>query len=208
MKPKILYIQSHYYHEKPKFLKELEKFKEIVIVEQSDLTSDLISNAAGIITTMHLDQLHMQSFSSELETFLKQGGRWLFSGHIMRPLVFGLQNYIPIKESGIEGLGLTPLADHPIFEGINRSEFGDSKGVAGFYGRGYNPMPLGATAITGVGSEQMPLDWDWSVPNSGQQPGRIFSHAGNTLLSVSGNKKATKRLRQNIISWALTKDNL
>lgn len=209
MKPKILYIQTHYYHGKqPKFLKELKKRKDIIIIWQSDLTSDSIKNATGIITTMHLDQLGMLSFSSELEAFLNRGGRWFFNGHMMRPLVFGLQNYIPIKESGKQGLALTPLADHPIFKGIDRSKFGESKGVAGFYGRGHNPMPRGATAITGIGTKKNPLDWDWSISNSGQKSGRIFSHAGNTLLSVAGDKEATKQLRENIFSWTLSKDNL
>lgn len=199
MKPALLCVESHY-GKRSKLFREAEKRDDAIVVRQSDLTRDHLGKATGLITTMHLDQLAMMAFSEALESFLSRGGRWFFNGHMMRPLVFDLPPYQHVNEPGKAALALTELADHPVFAGIDRADLGARKGVAGFYGRGSNPLPEGALAITGVGRKRAPLDWDWAVPGGG----RIFSHAGNDLQSAAGPDEATLRLSQNIISWSMS----
>lgn len=201
MKPQLLCIQSHY--GKPsKLFREAGKRHDTTLVRQAELTREHLLGATGLITTMHLDQLGMLAFSTELELFLNRGGRWFFNGHMMRALVFGLKTYEYVDENGKAALALTELAEHVIFAGVDRADLGARKGVAGFYGRGSNPMPEGAVAITGVGRKQAPLDWDWTLAGGG----RLFSHAGNDLQSTAGPDEAALQLSQNIIAWALTED--
>jgi len=201
MNPALLCVESHY-GKRSKLFKLAEQRDDAIVVRQSDLTREHLEQASGLITSMHLDQLGMMAFSEALEAFLTRGGRWFYNGHMMRPLVFGLQPYQHIGEEGKAALALTQLADHPVFVGIDRDDLGARKGVAGFYGRGSNPLPDGALAITGVGRAQAPLDWDWTLPSGG----RLFSHAGNDLQSVAGFDDATQQLSQNIIAWTIAED--
>lgn len=199
MRTNLLCIQSHY-GKLSKLFKAAEQRPDCTIIRQSDLSAKHLETATGLITTMHLDQLGMMEFSKELEDFLQRGGRWFYNGHMMRSLVFGLKTYEHIAEEGKAALGLTELVDHPIFVGVDRSEFGASKGVAGFYGRGSNPLPNGALAITGVGRKKAPLDWDWITPGGG----RVFSHAGNDLQGSGGTMgDGPTILMKNIISWTM-----
>lgn len=201
MKPNLLCIQSHF-GKLPKLFKEAEKRPDARVIRQAELTKEHLDTATGLITTMHLDQLGMMAFSEPLAAFLTRGGRWFFNGHFMRPLVFDLDPYEHVDEAGKPALALTVLAHHPVFNGVDRADLGARKGVAGFYGRGSNPMPDGAVAITGVGRKQAPLDWDWTMPGGG----RLFSHAGNDLQSAAGPDEATLRLSQNIIAWTMGED--
>ena len=202
MQQNLLCIQSHY-GKMSKLFKAAKTRPDAVIIRQSELTNAHLDAATGLITTMHLDQLGMMVFSGALEALLQRGGRWFFNGHMMRPLVFGLQTYEHVGETGKAALALTELADHAVFAGVDRAAFGDSKGVAGFYGRGSNPMPDGATALTGVGRKQAPLDWVWSTSGGGQ----LFSHAGNDLHGSGGAKgSGPTTLVKNILSWTMAEE--
>lgn len=194
----LLCIQSHF-GDLPLLFRQARLRDDVVIIQQPDLTSDDLQQARGLITTMHLDQLGMGEFGADLTAFLDRGGRWFFNGHLMRPLVYGLASFVPRTQPGKAGLALSVLSPHPVFEGVAREKLGARKGVAGFYGRGHNPMPAGARAVTGVGAEKLPLDWVWDCPNGGA----IFSHAGNDLTGVAEEESVSRQLAENIISWTM-----
>ncbi len=172
------------------------------VIRQPQLTRDHLAQARGLITTMHLDQIGLMGFAADLAAFLDRGGRWFFNGHMLREFVPGLGVYQPIPQAGREDLRLTPLAQHAVFAGIDRARLGARKGVAGFYGRGANPLPVGATAVTGVGPGRLPLDWDWARPEGG----RLFSHAGNDLPGACEARADSQRLADNVIAWTLAEE--
>ncbi|MFV0244424.1 MAG: hypothetical protein ACK5IB_05315 [Qingshengfaniella sp.] len=167
------------------------------VVPQWQLCAADLDDAAGLITTMHLDQPGLMGFVPQISALLARAGRWVFNGHMMRPFLPGLAPYVPLIRPGRADLALSTLADHPVFAGISREGMSTRKGVAGFYGRGYNPLPQGAVAITGIGPARHPVDWDWAVPGGG----RLFSHAGNDLAGNAENPEAEARLAANIIAW-------
>lgn len=192
----LLCIQSHY--GKPGILfREAGARSDAVVVNQSELDGNMIDEAGGLITTMHLDQDGLMAHADRLEALMDRGGRWFFNGHIMRPFLEGLGTYQPIKQAGRDDLTLTPLASHRVFADVDRDELGARKGVSGFYGRGHNPMPERAEAVTGIGPGHLPVDWDWHRPGGG----RFFSHAGNDLPGASEKDKVAKQLADNIIAW-------
>ncbi|HBR96091.1 MAG TPA: hypothetical protein DD979_01770 [Gammaproteobacteria bacterium] len=195
----LLCIQSHY--GKPGLTFQLAAERpDAIVIRQPDLRASHFDSACGLITTMHLDQIGFMDFTAELEAFMDRGGRWFFNGHIMRPFLNELQDYIPAARAGLDGLQLSTLNSHSIFDGIDRATLQSRKGVAGFYGRGHNPMPQGATAVTGVGPEQAPLDWVWKRPLGGE----LFSHAGNDLPGTCEDESDSRRLAANIIAWVMT----
>lgn len=185
-----------------KLFKEAMKRKETSLVRQVDLVQSDIEKATALITNGGLDQVDFMQYSGVLEDFLLRGGRWYFTGHMMRPLVFGLQNFVVVAERGLPGLKLTPLADHPTFEGVVRSNLDTVLTIGGIYGRGHNPMPEGAKPITGIGSDNAPIDWEWSFGGGG----KMFSHAGIEVLNSSQIEEETQRLADNIINWTLAKE--
>lgn len=194
----LLLIHSHY--GAPPGLFTLAEEKGLgAIVRERDLTRAHFDRAFGLVTTSHLDQIGFLHWSGAVQALLDRGGRWFYNGHIVRELIPGLGIYVPIKQAKRADLVLTPLAAHPIFEGIERSSFEENKGVAGFYGRGHNPLPEGAMAITGVGPGWLPLDWEWILPSGG----RMFCHAGNDMGGMGGPNPTHEKVAPRILEWTL-----
>jgi hypothetical protein len=154
----------------------------VTSVRERDLTEADFAATRGLITTQHLDQIGFLAHSAALQSLLDRGGRWFFNGHILRRFVDGLDIYQPIARPKRADFVLTRLSEHAIFAGIDPASLEENNGVAGFYGRGHNPLPPGAQPVNGIGPDRLPIDWDWVLPSGG----RIFSHAGNDLGGMAG----------------------
>lgn len=153
--------------------------------------------AVGLITTTHIDQLGFPAWSGAVQAMLSvAGGGSSTAISCARP---GLRIYVPIVRAKRADLVLTRLRAHPIFEGIEQSSFEENKGVAGFYGRGHNPLPEGAVAINGVSAQNLPIDWESSLPGGG----RMFVHAGNDIGGMGGPNKTHEVVAPRILSWTL-----
>lgn len=167
-------------------------------VRQRDLTAAHFTGASGLITTMYLDQIGFIEHAGSIQALLGRGRRWLFNGHVLRPIVPGLGIYVPLPEPRRVDFTLTRLSEHPIFAGIDQKALEMNKGVAGFYGRGHNPMPQGATAINGLGPQNLPIDWHWARPEGGY----IFSHAGNDFWHNGDDEALHQMLADRAVAWA------
>lgn len=192
----ILFIHSHYGKPSPAYVAAADEGR-LVIVRERDLTPADFAAATGLLTTTHLDQLGFMSFRQAVADLLARGGRWFFNGHIMRPFIEGLGIYVPLVKPKRADLSMVRLSDHPIFAGIDQSGLEENRGVAGFYGRGHNPLPAGATAVNGIGPERVAIDWDWAVPGGG----RMFSHAGNDLGGMGAASGQDRLLVERMMSW-------
>lgn len=170
---------------------------EVVIVAQGDLTPDMLLAHRGLITGNQLDQNAMLAMKAALASFLDAGGRWFFNGHMVRPLVDGMAQYRPIANPKRADFDLSPVNPHPLYAGIDLKQIETNKGVAGFYGRGCNPLPQGAVAVNGLGAAKVPVDWVWARPGGG----RIFSHAGNDLGSMGLEWGLAPELSRRVIAW-------
>jgi len=171
---------------------------EVTIVEQADLTRDVLLAHRGLVTGNQLDQNAMLAMKDALTAFLDAGGRWFFNGHFVRPLLDGVAQYRPIAAPKRADFALSTINPHPLFDGIGLEKLETNKGVAGFYGRGCNPLPEGAVAVNGLGAARVPVDWVWARPHGG----RIFSHAGNDLCSMGLEWNLAPELTRRILHWA------
>jgi len=176
----ILFVHSHY-GPIPRPMVGPAGRGRIEIVRDTELTDARIISAKGIITTTHLDQIGFAGHRQALAVFFADGGRLFFNGHIMKPFVDGLQTYRPLLSRKLADLQLVRLRPHPVFGDIDPADMAVRKGVAGFYGRGHNPLPKGARALTGLGPLKQPIDWEWALPGGGM----MFCHAGNDLWSMA-----------------------
>jgi hypothetical protein len=156
-----------------------------------------IASAAGILTTMHLDQIRALGWRDAFACLLDRGGRVLVNGHVAKPFIAGLEPFIPLASRSRADLTIHLLADHPVFAGLDRLAWRTSRGVAGFYGRGHNPMPEGGIALTGIGPDRRPIDWVWHRPRGGS----VFSHAGNDLWGMSDHAGLAAQVAVNAVAW-------
>jgi len=192
----VLFIHSHYGIDELLFQRHAEAGR-VRLVRERNLDASHFAAASGLITTQHLDQVGLMQHAGSLRALLARGGRWIFNGHMARVLIPGLSVYVAMSNPRRADFALTRLADHPIFDGIDQQKLEEDMGVAGFYGRGHNPMPSDATAINGVGPRRLPVDWDWALPGGG----RILSHAGNDFWH-SGDDDALKQvLADRALAW-------
>ncbi|MCQ1853513.1 hypothetical protein [Neorhizobium galegae] len=191
-----IYLKSE--HEGPsEAVKAAAAEGAVMIVEQPDLTAEMLLAHKGLITGNQLDQNAMLLMRGALAAFLDVGGRWFFNGHMVRPLADGMSQYRPIEAPKRADFDLSSVNPHPLFSGIDLLMLETNKGVAGFYGRGCNPLPEGAVAVNGLGAAQVPVDWVWARPRGG----RIFSHAGNDLGSMGLEWNLSGELTRRIIDW-------
>ncbi len=191
-----IYLKSAYGKPSPGVIEAANR-GEAVIVEQADLTPDILSAHSGLITGQQLDQDAMLTLKPALEAFLDRGGRWFFNGHMVRPLVDGMAQYRPIAGPKRPDFDLSAVNPHPIYDGIDLAKLETNKGVAGFYGRGCNPLPEGAVAVNGLGAAKVPVDWVWARPKGG----RIFSHSGNDLAGMGLEWGLAPELSARILAW-------
>lgn len=169
----------------------------LTILPQAELTEAALLAHRGLMTGMLFDQDAMMELRTALARFLDAGGRWVFNGHLVRPLVEGLQPYRPIPSPKRADFDLNPQVPHPIFAGVDLQELEANNGVAGFYGRGSNPPPMGAVVLNTLG-HGVPVDWVWHRPAGGA----IFSHAGNDLAQIATMHGIGDRVWANLIDWA------
>ncbi|MFN4011717.1 MAG: hypothetical protein ACK4K8_17340 [Pannonibacter sp.] len=168
------------------------------IVSQASLCVEDLAAAKGFVTGNLLDQNALLAFKPDLEAFLDRGGRWFFNGHIVRPLLDGLGIYQPMIAPKRADFTLHRLSEHPILAGLALEKLETNRGVAGFYGRGANPLPAGAVAVTGLAGGTVPVDWVWPRPRGG----RVFSHAGNDLGQMGLEWDLAPLLQTRILDWA------
>ncbi|QRM33025.1 hypothetical protein [Microvirga sp. VF16] len=196
MRPPLL-IRSHF-GEPPKRVRELIAEGRVITRNEWEVEPGHIREASGVLTTMHLDQIRALGWRDAFEVLLNAGGRVGINGHVARPFIVGLESYVPLPHQSLADLRFDVLAPHSIFAGIDRLEWRTSKGVAGFYGRGHNPMPEGGIALTGIGPGHRPIDWVWHRSGGGV----VFSHAGNDLWGMSESEGKGAKVVDNLIAWA------
>lgn len=194
----LLLVHSHYGNPPDLFGLAMER-GDAVIVREKDLAPAHFETARGLITTSHVDQLNFLALRPHVEAFLSRGGNWFFNGHFLRELVSGIGIYQPTIRAQRADLVLTRVNEHPIFDGVDQPSFEENKGVAGFYGRGHNPLPQGALVVNGIGPDKLPIDWEWRLPTGG----RIFSHAGNDIGGMGGPNPSHKLVAPRIIAWTM-----
>ncbi|MGO1164489.1 hypothetical protein ACTOV4_21705 [Brucella sp. C7-11G] len=185
------------FEEPPEAVQVAARRGTVIIIEQENLTAETLIAHQGLITGSQLDQNAMLAFRGALARFLDNGGRWFFSGHMVRALVDGLDQYRPLKFPKRRDFDLTSINPHPIYDGIDLKKLETNRCVAGFYGRGCNPLPENGVAINGLGAAQTPVDWLWKRPGGG----RLFSHAGNDLNTVGVEWGLCSELLRRVIAW-------
>lgn len=162
-----------------------------------DLATLDLAGCTALLVPMHADQRHLAACRPVVEAYLDAGGAIVFNGHLAHPFLPELARFVPMERPRLADLQVAPAAPHPVFAGLDHREISLRRGVAGFYGRGHNPPPPGATVLNTLGPGRAPVDWLWRRPRGGL----VFMHAGNDLWMYAADKTGAARLLPRLLDW-------
>lgn len=168
----------------------------VTVLTEDELTPEALFAHRGLVTSSQLDQDRALGWADILAKWLRAGGRWLFNGHMIRPILPDAAPFVPMEQPRRADFTQVRLAPHPILNGIATAKLEANRGVAGFYGRGHNPMPEGGIAVTGLGPRVIPVDWYWPTGR-----GAVFSHAGNDIWGAGLEHGLGPVLTERCIAW-------
>lgn len=166
-------------------------------IDQYALPSLSLNRYHGILISMMADQRLLLREKERLESYLQQGGTLVINGHIAYPFLDLLQPFIPIKDPSLEDFKVERQSPHPVFESITAEGMNERRHVAGFWGRGANPPPVGASCIHTLEQGKCPIDWEYQPPTGG----RILMHSGNDMWITLENEADNERLFTQLLDW-------
>lgn len=169
-----------------------------------DLAQVDLSTYSSILISAHVDQIALQKQHHQLQFFLEQGGVFVINGHITYPFLDELCAFIPLKDQRLDNLRIKRLNKHAIFEGVSVDDLTFRRGVAGFYGRGYNPAPEGSLLIHAVGEGMYPVDWLYHHSSGGA----ILMHSSNDIWMHAADKTSARHIAPQLLSWLLEEANV
>lgn len=153
---------------------------------------------AALLLPAHLDQRYFGTMTEKISAWLDGGGTLVFNGHVAWPMLPEFSPFVALEQRSLVYLQIHRVTEHPVFEGVDMDDLTYRRGVAGFYARGCNPPPAGATPLIGVGPERIPCDWVYERPSGG----RILMHAGNDLWMYAGDSTSARRIVPQLMAWA------
>ena len=183
-------------HEPASFL-ALPEAQGIVTRPVRELEENDLAAYRALLVPAHIDQRALARLSKGLSRFLDAGGLMVFNGHLTYPVLPELATFVPAPRRGLQGLMVERVAEHPVFEGVDTQHLSFRRGVAGFYGRGANPPPPGATVLHVLKQDRSPVDWVWERPAGGT----IFMHGGNNLWMYADDPNSAARVGPQLLRW-------
>lgn len=199
MDKKILFIVTVPRQAKAKkFWNSLEFKEKFDVINQYDLEDVDLLKYKAILISMHIDQYLLELMKDRLEKFLSEGRKILFNGHIVKEFLNNLKTFIPMNHPSLDDFKVKQINPHPLFDGFKIEKLNLRKGVAGFFGRGGNPVPQGAKIILSFKNGEVPCDWEYTTPNGGI----LYVHSGNDLwMCFEEQSSGVDEMFANIVEW-------
>lgn len=171
--------------------------QRVTLLDQYALDDEQLAKHRGLIISMMADQRWLMSHKSSLESWLKRGGRMIINGHIGWCFLNCLQRYEALPSPDMEAFQVQRHLDHPVFAEIDPQRLNMRRGVAGFWGRGGNPMPMGAQVIHSLANGHVPVDWVYETAGGGQ----ILVHAGVEMWGALERAEDSQKLFRQALDW-------
>lgn len=173
----------------------------VEVIDQYQLSPGILEGRKAILVTMHQDLRWLERNRLLLESFTARGGTLVVQGQAAYRYHEALSIYEPFPRPGLADYPVTRLRSHPVFDGLDFDLLNLRKGVAGFYTRGSNPPPDGATVITAMAEGRVPVDWmlPWGK-------GGLLVHSGNDVWTTFEDPEANLDFARRLIAWALAPD--
>jgi hypothetical protein len=162
-----------------------------------DLERVELTRYSGLLIGLHADQRYLAVRRDQILDYLRAGGTVVFCGHVAYSFLPDLEPYRPIPNYKVADLEVCRSEDHPVWRGVDVNDLTWRRGVAGFYGRGFNPPPAGARIIHTLGPQAYPVDFEYASEGKG----RILVHAGADLWGYLDGSSTAARIGPQLLDW-------
>lgn len=149
-----------------------------------------------IIVPNFADQENLYMHKNVVEKFLNEQKIVAFFGHLFRAWLPGASLFMPEKIKHFSDYNLYPENNSTIFSGVLTEDMTFTKGVAGFFARGYYHADEHSEIHLKFKSGHV-----CSYVDRHSTRGTIFVHGGRSLLSYHSEGKTTDILRPQFIKW-------
>ena len=142
-----------------------------------------------LLITDFADQEFLLEQKAKIEAFLQQGNTVLFCGHLFREWLPGCMPMMPKKITNYKDYFVTVPEHSPIFKGVEPEDMVMTKGVAGFFARGYYFLPKHAEVCLTFTDGKVITYIDRETTN-----GTVIVHAGRNLLTYGNRSNSANRI--------------
>lgn len=168
------------------------------LIDQYELEHLDLNQYDCLFVTDFVDQEFLYEQRKKIEAFLQQRKVVIFCGHLFRKWLPGASLFLPKKINHYKDYEVCIAEEHPIFQGVDPYDMTYNKGVAGFFARGYHPLPEGAQVLLAF-KDNTPITYI----DRQSTPGTILVHAGRDLLAYENQQKTTDRISRQIYEWIM-----
>ncbi|MEM9973276.1 MAG: hypothetical protein AAF771_03780 [Pseudomonadota bacterium] len=169
----------------------------IDIVDQYDLTPEVLEGTKVLLLGQHLDEHHLKGMQGFLEVFLEKGGGIAVMGPIAQRLLPVLSPHRPVG-SGRRGDWILEIAEaHPVMAGVRAKDLTYRKGVVGFWARGTIPPCADAKILTRFAASEAAADWLWESVRGG----KLFVHPGNDVWGYVDEPNTSALVFPQLLDW-------
>ncbi|QFK72155.1 phosphate starvation-inducible protein PhoH [Pradoshia sp. D12] len=147
-----------------------------------------------LVITDFADQEYLYKHKEKIEQFLNEGKIVVFCGHLFREWLPGCTPMMPKKIRGHQDYLVEVPEDSPIFKGVKVEDMVYTKGVAGFFARGFYLPPKHAEICLTFTDGKAITYIDRETTN-----GTVIVHAGRSLLGYGQRKNTTNQITPHFI---------
>lgn len=183
--------------ERPFFDEHLER------IDMYELPDVDLHRYAGIVVSSQVDQAFLYRCRDRVRKFLDSGGVVAFSGHLSRRWLPEVGCFEPKSIESEADYTVIEERPHPIFEGVDMEDLTYHRGVAGFFARGHNPPPEGATTIL-----RLPDGEPIVFVDNRTTGGTMLVHSGNDLVGLGRRSSSAERVPEQLLAWMRTESTV
>lgn len=143
-----------------------------------------------------VDQEFLYEHKQIIKDFLSEGNVVIFCGHLLREWLPGAKRFVPKTIHSFRDYEISIVNEHPIFSGVKPSDMTYNRGVAGFFARGYHPLPDRAEVLLTL-PEGEPITYI----DRHTTDGTIVVHSGMDLFGYHNTNTTTSRIRTQLIDF-------
>ena len=167
----------------------------ITIIDEYELDGTDLSNYNVLLVTDFIDQEYLYKHKQMIENFLNEGKIVVFCGHLFRHWLPGCSFLMPKKINSFKDYFVQTIPGSPLFDGVEVEDMVFTKGVAGFFARGYYYPPEKAEVCLTFTDGKVISYIDRHTTN-----GTIIVHGGRNILGYKHARNTTKKITEQAIA--------
>ncbi|MGN0026528.1 MAG: hypothetical protein ACI33I_05930 [Clostridium sp.] len=167
----------------------------ISVIDEYELESTDLSNYNVLLINYFTDQEYLYKHKEIIESFLNEGKVVLFCGHLFRKWLPGCSLFMPKRLNSHKDYLVQAVPGTPLFNGVEVDDMVYTKGVAGFFARGYYYAPEKAEVCLTFTDGKVISYIDRHTTN-----GTIIVHAGRSILGYKNSKNTMKKISEQAIA--------